>query len=77
MTEENRELIPIEDLTRLDVQPGDVLLLQSKVTLSRETAERLEAEFSRRLPGVEILVCDDEIEAKAILRPPAADRSGR
>ena len=50
------------DLQRLQLEPGDILVLRTKELISADTADRLHENFKRILPGHKVIVLDAGID---------------
>jgi hypothetical protein len=58
--------IEVEQVERLDIRPGEVLLVTVPDHTSAEVAERIRERFERRLPDVKILIKTAGITVKVI-----------
>jgi hypothetical protein len=56
----------VGDIQRLEMKPGDVLVLSTPKVPSREFVERLIKRLANRWPGVELLVLADGMTATVI-----------
>lgn len=52
----------IGDMQRLELKPGDSLVVKAMGIISRDTAERIESMLSKKFPGVPIVVLDAGLE---------------
>jgi hypothetical protein len=65
------QTIEIESIARLDVKPGETLLVTLPTGLDTSQLQGYRDELVRRLPeGVEILLASDDVEFKVIARRP-------
>lgn len=60
MAEEDKgpEIRYLGDLQRLQLSPGDRLVLSTEAHISPEVAARIRHEFDRQLPGVGLIILD-------------------
>ena len=56
----------VDHLQRLDLEPGDVLVVHSKAYSTMEVAERIKAQFRDVLPGVKVLVVFGDLDLAAV-----------
>jgi hypothetical protein len=47
------------EIAKLDLKPGDTVVLTAPGMITKNTADRLKAHFERYLPGVKVLVFGD------------------
>jgi len=57
--------IRLEDVKRLDVKPGEVLVVRSPM-MTAEVAEHLTNWFREALPGVKVLILDPESTVEVV-----------
>ncbi len=60
------ETITIEDVKRLDVQPGDVLLVTVPPVAAAQQADQIRAVFAEALPGVKIIVRSSDVDVEVV-----------
>lgn len=56
----------IERLTRLDVGPGEALLVQMAGPITHATIDVVHQVFAEALPGVKVVVADESVTVSAI-----------
>jgi hypothetical protein len=62
--------IPITDITRLDVHPGETLLVQPPPGLDQETFARMRDTLKRCIPdGVTLLFASNDVKFSVITTP--------
>lgn len=67
------EIVPEFAIAKLQMQPGDVLVVRSPHHVSGQTAERLRAYVKAALPaGVEVLLMAGGLDLAVVTPPPAA-----
>lgn len=66
-------LLAIQSIQRLQVQPGDVIVISVPFRLHREATEYIRATVDRHLPGVPVIVLD----AGSTLQVVNADQAGQ
>jgi hypothetical protein len=49
-------------IARMDLRPGDILVVKSQHTLSYETVVRIQSDFERVAPGHKIMVVDKSLD---------------
>jgi hypothetical protein len=52
----------LQELRRLEVEPGETLVARFKSRLSEERVARIRDVFAKVLPGVRVLVLDDDAD---------------
>ena len=63
---------PVElDVSVLKVQPGDTLVMRSRVPLKREQVDRVKQVIEAMLPGVQALVLTHDVAIEGVLRGPS------
>lgn len=62
---------PEFQISRLELKPGDMLVLRTKQRLSMQAADCLRESFRKAAPGIRTLVIEDGSEL-AVLTAPAA-----
>lgn len=67
-----QDLSGIRKIEVLELKPDDALIFSTEQHISNETAQRLHAYLSERLPGQTIIVMGGDIDVKA-LRPATKD----
>jgi hypothetical protein len=60
-------LVNLADVKRLDVKPGDVIVITSRRPISREMAVRLREEIGHYLPQQKVLIVDHGFMVDAVL----------
>lgn len=75
MTDAEHVEIKLSDLSRIDLQPGDVLVYRHPKRIDRASAERIRAEIKKAFPGRRCCVIDEGAEL-AVLRPVDAQGGG-
>ncbi|MDQ0305317.1 hypothetical protein [Ancylobacter polymorphus] len=60
-------LVELADVKRLDVKPGDVIVITSRRPISREMAARLREDIGRFLPQQKVLIVDQGFMVDAVL----------
>jgi hypothetical protein len=65
----------IKDLARLELEPGDAIVVRTKARIRPEFGVYLKKQLSAVLPGVKVIVLDGEIDL-FVLRPAEAEPKG-
>lgn len=65
----------IQDLARVELKPGDAIVVRTKARIRPEFAQYLKRQLSAVLPGVKVIVMDGEIDL-FVLRPAEAEGEG-
>lgn len=60
-------LVELADVKRLDVKPGDVIVIRSRRPISCEMAKRLRQDIERYLPQQKVLIVDQGFIVDAVL----------
>ncbi len=60
------EPITIEDVKRLDVHPGDVLLVTLPHAMNAQMADAARAQFAAALPGVKVILKAPDIAVEVV-----------
>ncbi len=58
--------LQIRSVERLDLRPGDLLVIKSAPPLSFEMLDRIKAYWSARLPNTRIVLCDPSVSLEVI-----------
>lgn len=67
--------LPVTEITKLKVEPGDVVVVKAAKIMSQTHAEALKKRITDLLPGVDVLLLDPDVSL-SVMTPPAKDVAG-
>jgi predicted protein tyrosine phosphatase len=64
--------LPITEITKIKVEPGDVVVVKSAKFMQQKHADTLKQRIGDLLPGAKVIVLDPDVSI-SVMQPPAGD----
>lgn len=66
--------LPVTEITKLKVEPGDVVVVKAAKIMSQTHAEALKKRITDLLPGVDVLLLDPDVSL-SVMTPPSGSEA--